>query len=81
MVAPNESPELDDLASVAEREERGGPRGGGGEGGSVQATALRGHCLAYCQRDRADFICSVRSSLNWTRGLESVCCIHTWYLL
>lgn len=42
----------------------GGAGAGGGvgvAGGDVQAMALRGHCLWYCRRDRADFICSVRS--------------------
>lgn len=46
------------MEAVAEGVVRVG-MGGSRFGGGVQEMALRGHCLSYCQRDRADFISSV----------------------
>lgn len=44
---------------------------------SVQASALRGHCLKYCQRDRADYLSSVSDVV----GLVSRCVRLKWFAL
>lgn len=36
---------------------------------NVHTMGLRGHCLAYCQRDRADFISSVRNLCHLALGM------------